>query len=164
MFVIYSVSQNFGNSKNTVAGNILPANTDTTVPIQNNNTPAAVATGPQPAKPTPKPAPSSNSTPPTPVAISGKYKDGTYTGISADAYYGNVQVQIAINGGKITDVQFLDYPQDRRTSLEINSQAMPYLKTEAIQAQSAQVDIVSGATATSGAFQQSLASALSQAS
>ncbi|MGE5393039.1 MAG: FMN-binding protein [Candidatus Saccharibacteria bacterium] len=93
----------------------------------------------------------------------GKYKDGQYVGSSVDAYYGNVQVRVTVQNGKIADVQFLDYPQDRRTSQMINSQAMPYLKEEAIQAQSANVDIVSGATDTSEAFQQSLSSALSQA-
>lgn len=93
----------------------------------------------------------------------GSYKDGTYTGSIADAYYGNVQVQATIQGGKITDVQFLDYPQDRQTSQEINAQAMPYLKTEAIQVQSANVDIISGATQTSRAFKESLLSALNQA-
>ena len=94
---------------------------------------------------------------------SGQYADGQYTGDVADAYYGNVQVQAIITNGKISDVQFLQYPNDRRTSVFINSQAMPYLKQEAIQAQSARVNGVSGATATSGAFRQSLASALSQA-
>lgn len=91
------------------------------------------------------------------------YKDGTYTGDTVDAYYGNVQVQAIISGKKITDIQFLNYPQDRQHSADINAQAMPYLKTEAIQAQSANVDIISGATLTSQAFQQSLQSALNQA-
>jgi uncharacterized protein with FMN-binding domain len=100
---------------------------------------------------------------PSPTINLGQYKDGVYTGDIADAYYGNVQVQATIQNGKITDVQFLDYPQDRRTSIEINSQAMPYLKEEAIQAQSAQVDTVSGATQTSWAFRESLTSALDQA-
>lgn len=91
------------------------------------------------------------------------YKDGEYTGDVADAYYGNVQVKATIQGGKITDVQFLDYPHDRRTSVMINTQAMPYLKTETIQAQSGNVDIVSGATQTSRAFIESLQSALIKA-
>jgi len=60
-------------------------------------------------------------------------------------------------------VQFLDYPHDRRTSIEINSQATPMLTAQAIQVQSAQVDGVSGATQTSRAFRESLQSALSQA-
>lgn len=91
------------------------------------------------------------------------YKDGEYTGITADAYYGNVQVKAVIQGGRVTDVQFLDYPRDRRTSVLINSQTMPYLKTEAIRAQNAQVNIISGATLTSQAFIQSLHSALDKA-
>jgi uncharacterized protein with FMN-binding domain len=91
------------------------------------------------------------------------YKDGVYTGDVTDAYYGNVQVQTTVAGGKIADVKFLDYPSDRQTSQEINSQAMPYLKQEAIAVQSANVDIVSGATQTSLAFRKSLQSALAKA-
>ncbi len=91
------------------------------------------------------------------------YKDGTYVGTVADAYYGSVQVQSVIQGGKIANVSFLQYPNTHGTSIAINSQAMPYLQQEAIQSQSANVNIVSGATDTSLAFQQSLASALAQA-
>ncbi len=93
----------------------------------------------------------------------GQYKDGQYTGPVVDAYYGNVQVKVTISGGKLVDVAFLDYPQDRSTSVQINTQAMPYLKQEAITAQSAQVDIIGGATETSGAFQKSLGGALAKA-
>ncbi len=93
----------------------------------------------------------------------GQYKDGTYTGSSADAYYGNVQVLATISGGKLTDVKFLQYPNTHQTSVIINQQAMPYLKQEAIQAQGSNVQVVSGATFTSQAFQQSLQAALSQA-
>ncbi len=93
----------------------------------------------------------------------GPYADGSYTGSPADAYYGTVQVKAIISSGTIADVQFLQYPSDRSTSRYINSQAMPMLTQEAIQAQSANVNGVSGATATSGAFVQSLASALSLA-
>lgn len=97
------------------------------------------------------------------VAPAGAYKDGQYTGSVADAYYGNVQVQVTIAGGKLTKVDFLQYPNDRSTSRAINSQAIPYLQQEAISAQSAQVDTISGATYTSEAFTQSLGSALDQA-
>jgi uncharacterized protein with FMN-binding domain len=93
----------------------------------------------------------------------GAYKDGTYTGSVQDAFYGNIQAQAVISGGKITDVVFLQYPNDNRTSQYINSVADPMLKQEAIQAQSAQVNIISGASASSQAFQVSLADALSQA-
>jgi len=91
------------------------------------------------------------------------YKDGTYTGSTADAYYGNVQVSVTITGGKINDVKFLQYPDTHSTSVAINQQAMPYLQQEAIQAQSANVQLISGATFTSQAFIQSLNAALSQA-
>ena len=79
------------------------------------------------------------------------------------AYFGMVQVKAVIQAGKIADVQFLQYPNDRRTSIRINNIAMPYLITEALQAQSAEVDIISGATLTSEAFAQSLQSALATA-
>lgn len=111
---------------------------------------------------TPTPTVAQGSTPP-PQQLASAYRDGKYTGSVADAFYGNVQVQATITGGKISDVQFLQYPNDRNTSIMINSQAMPYLKEEALQAQSAQVDGVSGATQTSRAFIESLQSALSQA-
>jgi uncharacterized protein with FMN-binding domain len=94
---------------------------------------------------------------------STSYKDGSYTGNAADAIYGYIQVKATVSGGKLTNVEFLQYPNDRRTSIEINSQAMPLLKQEAIKAQSSQVDGVSGATDTSQAFIQSIGDALSQA-
>lgn len=96
-------------------------------------------------------------------SASGQYKDGTYTGSAADAYYGNVQVSATISGARISSVTFLQYPDTHSESVMINRQAMPYLQQEAVQAQSAQVQIVSGATFTSQAFIQSLTAALSQA-
>ena len=92
-----------------------------------------------------------------------KYKDGIYTGSRVNAYYGIVQVQISIRGGTLVDVTFLSYPDERNTSRYINSQAMPLLKQEAIQAQSAQVSGVSGASDTSATFKESLGAALAQA-
>jgi uncharacterized protein with FMN-binding domain len=91
------------------------------------------------------------------------YKDGSYTGSVADAQWGVIQVNAVISGGKISDVQFLQYPNERERSVEINGYADPQLTQEAIQAQSAQVDIVTGATDTSEAFMQSLNDALTQA-
>lgn len=107
-------------------------------------------------------------TTPTPGATStstssSTYKNGTYTGNVADAQWGVVQVQVVIQNGKITSVQFLQYPNERNRSIEINNNADPILVNEAIQAQSANVDIVSGATDSSNAYIQSLSNALSQA-
>jgi uncharacterized protein with FMN-binding domain len=110
---------------------------------------------------------SSSSTGSTPSAAgasgSGTYKDGSYTGSVDDAVWGNVQVQVVIQNGRITSVQFLQHPSDRGRSIEINNYADPILCNEAIQAQSANVDIVTGATDTSDAFIQSLTDALAQA-
>ncbi|MHB1275119.1 MAG: FMN-binding protein [Candidatus Humimicrobiaceae bacterium] len=97
------------------------------------------------------------------TSASGLYKDGQYDGIAADAYYGIVQVRAIIQSGKLIDVQFLSYPNNESHSREVNSIATPILKSEAIKAQSAQVNIVSGATNTSRAFIQSISSALNAA-
>src|SRR6266704_2926971 len=64
----------------------------------------------------------------------GTYKNGIFTGSAADAFYGTIQVQATIQNGKIADVQFLQYPNDRDDSVRINQAAMPQLKQEAIQA------------------------------
>jgi uncharacterized protein with FMN-binding domain len=95
-------------------------------------------------------------------AASSGYADGTYTGAQANALYGVVQVQVTVQGGQITDVQFLSHPTGHRSD-EINARAVPLLTQEAVAAQSANVQVVSGATLTSKAFMESLQSALSQA-
>ena len=136
----------------------------------NSTNPATTYTPPpvtqtQPSTPTPVSTPTPTSTP-TPVPVPkqvGLYKDGTFTGNSIDAYYGFVQVAAVIKNGRLSTVNILNYPQDRSTSREINSQALPMLISEAISAQSANISDVSGASETSPAFKQSLASALAQA-
>ncbi|MHB1163159.1 MAG: FMN-binding protein [Minisyncoccota bacterium] len=101
------------------------------------------------------------------VAVAAKptsaYVNGSYTGNPFDAYYGTVQVKAVVQKGKLTDVQFLQYPNSHSYSVQVNGQAMPLLTQEAIQTQGAQVNSVSGATFTSQAFEQSLASALTKA-
>ena len=124
------------------------------------STPGSVAT----AAGTPPPSDKPTVTPsPTPTPNNSVYKDGTFTGSVEDAYYGNIQAQAVIQNGRIVDVVFLQYPNDNRTSLSINSQAMPYLKEETLQAQSANIDIISGASDSSFAFRKSISTALSAA-
>jgi uncharacterized protein with FMN-binding domain len=115
------------------------------------------------AVPQPVVLPTDTPLPPPPTANAGQYKDGTYNGPEVDAFYGLVRVQTVIRSGKIANVQFLEFPSDRRTSVRINSVAVPLLQQEAVQAQTASVDFVSGATLTSQAFEMSLQSALDQA-
>ncbi|MEJ0002164.1 MAG: FMN-binding protein [bacterium] len=91
------------------------------------------------------------------------YKDGTFTGKSIDVFYGNVRVSATLKSDRITDIVFLEYPNDNPTSLGKSNGAMPLLKQEAIANQSADVHIVSGATETSSGFMDSLESAMDQA-
>jgi len=95
--------------------------------------------------------------------VANGYTDGVYTGPEVDAYYGIIQLQALVQDGRLTALKILQYPSDRQTSIRINRQALPMLRDEAITAQSANVDIISGATLTSKAFAQSLRGALKQA-
>jgi len=90
-------------------------------------------------------------------------KDGTFTGQAVDTRYGAVQVAITISGGQIADVSVPQYPNTERRDEEINAQAIPILISETTSAQSAQIDMVSGATFTSDGYTQSLQSAIDQA-
>ncbi len=91
------------------------------------------------------------------------YKDGTYDGADAETPYGNVQIAIVISSGKISDVKFLKMPHDEGRSIEITSFSEPKLKSNAISAQSANIDFVTGATSTSYGYKQSLQAALDRA-
>ena len=86
--------------------------------------------------------------------------NGTFTGDAADTRYGPVQVRITVSGGKITEANAIEYPQESGRDVRINSAAVPELNHETLQAQSAQIDTVSGATYTSEGYQQSLQSAI----
>ncbi len=90
-------------------------------------------------------------------------RNGSYTGSSVDTPFGPVQVQVTIQGGRIADVQALQTPSSHGRSIMINAYAAPLLRQEVLAAQSAQIDVVSGATYTSMAYAQSLQSALGQA-
>jgi uncharacterized protein with FMN-binding domain len=140
-------------------GPAAPANAQA-APTELAMAPAAPPTDVPSPVPSPLPLPS---VVPSPALPRGQYRDGSYSGSVADAYYGNVQVQVTVQQGRITNVQMLEYPNDRRTSVRINNIAIPYLTSEALQAQSANVDLISGATLTSEAFAESLQSALSSA-
>jgi uncharacterized protein with FMN-binding domain len=152
-FIGYGLQQRLDSEKIAVITPNIPTPTTTSIPVTNTPTPLAK----------PDPALQDPTVTSTPKPPTGQYRDGQYTGSVADAFYGNIQVKAIISNGKISDVQFLQYPNDRRNSIEINTQAMPLLTQEAIRVQSAQVDGVSGATQTSRAFIESLSSALAQA-
>jgi uncharacterized protein with FMN-binding domain len=77
--------------------------------------------------------------------------------------YGPVQVRVTLSGNRIVDVEALQLPSDRSRSEQISMNAGPVLRQEVLQAQSAQVHAVSGATYTSVGYRQSLQAALDQA-
>jgi uncharacterized protein with FMN-binding domain len=110
------------------------------------------------AAPTATPDPPATTTDSAAAAGAPQVVDGD----SIDTRWGPVQVEVTIAGGKITDVQPLAVPYDRGRSQEINNYAVPILRQEIIDAQSAQIDTVSGATYTSDGYRNSLQSALDQ--
>ena len=87
----------------------------------------------------------------------------TTTGDVAQTQWGPVQVELTVNAGKVTDVQVVQYPNGNPRDQEINSYALPVLIQETLDAQSADIDMVSGATVTSAGYEQSLQSALDRA-
>lgn len=87
----------------------------------------------------------------------------TVTGDVVQTPWGPVQVAVSVAGGKVTDVQVVEYPNGNPRDAEINSYALPILVRETVSAQSADIDMVSGATITSEGYVQSLQSALDRA-
>ena len=87
----------------------------------------------------------------------------TVAGDAINTRFGPVQVQITVAGGKITAADVLQVPMRDRKDQMINSQAVPILNREAVSAQSAKIDTVSGATYTSDGYAQSLQSAIDKA-
>ena len=88
---------------------------------------------------------------------------GTYTGDAVQTRFGPVQVEITVENGAITASEVTQVPWNDRKDQEINGRAVPVLNAEAVDAQSADIDMVSGATYTSQAFVESLQSAIDRA-
>ena len=125
--------------------------------------PASPSSSPQPtsaSSTTPSGAPPSGSGSPTPTPTAGGLKNGTFTGQDFPNFDGDVQVKLVVSGGRITDIIALQYPTDRPQSAYISSVAVPLLHDEVLKAQSAQIDVISGATFTSDSYAQSVQSAL----
>jgi uncharacterized protein with FMN-binding domain len=93
----------------------------------------------------------------------GTFADGTYQGASVSTRCGDVQVEITVAGGVITGATAIDYPNENGEDQQINAYAIPILQEATLAAQSASIDMVSGATVTSGGYIESLQDALDQA-
>lgn len=88
---------------------------------------------------------------------------GTYDGDVVETRFGTVQVQITVKAGQITDVTALKLTDAEGRSVQISNYAAPILRSEILQAQSADVQTVGGATVTSDAYLTSLQAALDAA-
>jgi uncharacterized protein with FMN-binding domain len=86
----------------------------------------------------------------------------TVQGPSVNMQWGPIQVTLKVKGKKIVDIS-ATYPTERPRSQFINLQAIPWLKQETLQAQSARIQLIGGATMTSEAYAMSLQAALNQA-
>ena len=87
----------------------------------------------------------------------------SYSGSVAQTRWGPVQVQITVQDGTITGATVLQQPSGNPRDAEINDRALPILVRDTLDAQSADIDMVSGATVTSTGYLQSLQAALDQA-
>ena len=87
----------------------------------------------------------------------------TVTGPAVSTRWGPVQVEITVDGSTITDVSVVQYPQGNGRDRQINSYALPMLVKDTLDAQSADIDMITGATVTSTGYVQSLQAALDQA-
>jgi uncharacterized protein with FMN-binding domain len=126
--------------------------TSTSGPAAANET--VVAAAPQAAAPSTGSASGPGTAPPT---------DTLFTGAVTQTRWGPVQVRITVADGKVTAVDVPQYPTGNGKDREINAYALPELTQETLSAQSADIDMVSGATVTSQGYLMSLQSALDQA-
>lgn len=114
------------------------------------------------APPAPAAAPTAHAAAPPAPAAAPPVGPTTVLGRPEDANYGTVQVRLTLSGGRITDVQAVQLPSGGRSSA-ISAYAAPRLRTEVLDAQSAHIDTVSGASYTSDGYARSVQSALDAA-
>ncbi|MEO5680845.1 MAG: FMN-binding protein [Acidimicrobiales bacterium] len=156
-----AASNSSGVRPGTEPGSTEPAPTDLPAPTE----PSPRATGSRAGK-TPHPSATTGSTAGTaasraaPTTVSAA---SSVDGPVVATNYGPVQVRVTLRGTQIAEVQALRLPSDRARSQRISAMAGPKLRAEALKAQSAQIDTISGATYTSGGYKQSLQAALDSA-
>ena len=148
-----------GSSASASSSSSSSAPTKSAKPVATKKATAGATTQPaasQSATATASPAATQTTAP-----VTSTVKDGTFTGPSVNVNYGNVQVMITVSNGKITDAVAVKAPKgknDRYTNM-----AVPILKQQTLQAQSANIQGASGASYTSYGWFKSLQGALAQA-
>lgn len=116
-------------------------------------TPSAAAT---------EPSPDASATPDSTATPGATAATLTATGSAFEFRWGIVQVVVTVEGDQIVDVQAVQLPDSDRRSASISQQVEPMLRESALAADSADIDVISGATYTSLAYAYSLQSALDQ--
>lgn len=161
LIALFSYPTSTGHSGSTAAEAVSAAKV-----VTQPGTAATTGQGPDPAS---QPTSGQSTAAPTTAAPStaapstAAAQSATVDGAAEMTRYGIVQVQVVLTGGAITDITAVQYPQQDRTDREINSQAIPLLRSQVLAAQSANIDGVSGATFTSQGYITSLQSALDAA-
>ncbi|MEU0386150.1 FMN-binding protein [Streptomyces chartreusis] len=89
------------------------------------------------------------------VSSSGGTTTPVVSGSTLDTEKGPVQVEVTFSGDRIASVRMLQQPNHPQTRA-----AVPKLIEETLQAQSADIDTVSGATITSDGYKESLQAAI----
>ena len=133
-----------------------PTQTQTSAPTPtptHTQTPTPTPTHTQ----TPTPTPTKTATP-TPTV---KSASGTFTGPVVNVNYGNVQVEITVSNGKITDARALQAPSGRND--RYTNYALPLLKQQTLAAQSTNIQGASGASYTTYGWRKSLQGAMAKA-
>ncbi|MFF8188739.1 FMN-binding protein [Microbacterium sp. NPDC016588] len=159
LVLLFSYRTSLGGGETAVA---LPATTPAPASAQ-RATPSASPSASASASASPSASAPSAAAPTQAAPASSGLADGTYTGSAANTRFGPVQVQITVSGGVVTDVLVPVYPSENGRDQQINSRAVPILVKETLAAQSAEIDMVSGATYTSTGYRTSLQAALDEA-
>ena len=124
---------------------------------------ATPSTGPAPSTTTTTTLPALGTTTPRSTTTTSPNPGATVDGPVATNEWGDVQVRVTLSGRRIIDVQALRLPHDNSHSAALSREAAPILRREALEAQSSQIDVVSGATLTSESYVESLQGALDRA-
>ena len=116
------------------------------------------------ASPSPSAASGSSPSPSTSPASSASASASTRsaTGTDESFRYGDIAVKVTVTGSKITKIGIATISETDGRSAQIDQYAVPHLEQQVLAAGSSQIDGVAGATFTSQAFADSLASALSK--
>lgn len=128
----------------------VPAAPSTTEPPTSSGESGSGSSTPTPSAPSTSPSTSDSPGPSTVVVTQGTEES---------SQFGTVQVQVSFSGSKITDIKLLQQPHSGRAVT-----ALPRLQEEALQAQSADIDTISGATETSESYKTSLQAAIDRRS